>query len=479
MNVIGLEVSTSSAKAILFSSTGELLAESTRPLPNGISQVTWQEPQGIFQVALECLKDVASVDKGSIEAIGLGGIWHSLLLLDKERQPLEPIRTWADLSFTDSLFEVKEDQGLVDWVYGKTGCLGHGMYPLWKLYGMRLLEHPALSQTSYISSQIEYLFTTLTGEIGVSACTASGSGLMNIHTVQWDEELLEFVGLNSNMVAEIKEGYYTAPLQRDIATMVGLKQGIPVTVGCADGALNQISSGGLANGIMTFSVGTSGALRLASPTPLLGEEPATWCYYLVDGQRLAGVATHATSNLEWFMRQFSLDNDDHEHLAREASKLPVDSGPLFFPFIYGERAPGWQENRTGGFVGLTSEHTVVHLYNAVLEGILFTLYQSFLELQKVASLPVDIRLSGGIIHSPYWSQMAADIFGSKLTTTGNVHESTLGAALFALQASGALEHVREYTPPLMGTIMPHEERHRQYGKRFRRYLENYESTLGW
>lgn len=479
MQVIGLEVSTSSAKAIVVSQSGQVLAESTKELTGGVSHVTWQQPEGIFQAALACLTHVIQKVDGPIHGIGLAGIWHSLLLLDQDRKPLESIRTWADLTPSQHLEELKQDQSLANHFYQSTGSLIHGMYPLWKLYGLQRDQAPILSKVRYISSQIEYLFERFTGEVKVSACAASGSGFFNIHQANWDEEWIRFARVHPEMLAPIVEADFSAPLCAEVAALVGLEPGIPVTVGCADGGLNQIGSGALKPGLLTLSVGTSGAVRMTEEKPLLGEKPETWCYYLHENKRLAGAATHAASNLEWFMAQFGHSPQDHQKLADEAGKLSINDGPFFLPFIFGERAPGWHGERGGGFVGLRSHHTEAHLYKGVLEGILFALYHSYLKLEQIAGVPREIRVSGGIVKSPYWSTMAANVWGKPLLTTGTVHESTLGAALLALQACGGMHSVTEFSPPLVGSIEGDGKSHLAYEERFKRYLELYSTLERW
>lgn len=477
MYVVGLEVSTVSAKAVLCSATGEVLAVSSRPLSAQESTIVWQDPGGIFQATLDCLREVVDHAKRThkpIRALGLGGIWHSLLLLDENRQPLEGIRTWADLSMARHLVDVKRDLSFVEWFYHKTGCVVHAMYPFWKLYGLRREAAPILKQAHYISSQVEYLFERFTNKTAISPSLASGTGLFNTHDLAWDQELLHFIELESSMLPPVQTEDYAGPLSKEMAELVGLSAGIPVTVGHADGALNQIGSGALSSGIMTFSVGTSGAIRLTTPTPLLGTEAATWCYYLRDGKWLAGAATHAGSNLNWFMDLFGCANSKHESLARQAEELAVSQGPLFLPFVFGERAPGWQEERTGGFLGMRPEHGLEHLYKAVLEGILFALYHSYLKLKDIGDKPSEIRLSGGIMNSPYWRQMAADIFGEDLFYTGVVHESTVGAALLALKACGGVHNLQSFRPPLQGKITPDAQRHQLYGERFQQYLRYYD-----
>ena len=130
----------------------------------------------------------------------------------------------------------------------------------------------------------------------------------------------------------------------------------------------------------------------------------------------------------------------------------------------------------GGFVGVDAAHNQVHLYYAVLEGILFNLYQCYLRLAEVGGVPMEIRVSGGILNSPLWLQMAADIFGKPMLTSGFANDSTVGAAMVALKAAGIINRIEDCLPEIRHTYQPRVEYHRLYQVRFANYLDYYTST---
>jgi gluconokinase len=479
LNVIGLEVSTSAAKCALYSAREGVIDSIEIPFQRDVTDKITQDPEGMVAVALKALKSVAGRNQRDIAAIGLVGTWHSLLLLDKDRRPLRPISMWADLSATPTVAALKQDQKFVQDCYQRTGCMVHAMYPAYKFYHL-VRTNPELAQeVCYLSSQVEYLFQVLTGGQAVSRCTASGTGLLNIHTLDWDERLLDLVGLRRDQLSDLEEVFHHRGLQESIAREVGLKAGTPVTVGGADGAMNQVAIGGARQGVMSFSVGTSGAMRMAVDAPKLPQEPSTWCYYLYDGQRLAGAATNGATNcIDWYLDRCGHRSRRYDDFDRAAAEVDVESAPIFLPFIYGERCPGWDENRPGGFVGLKSSHGPPEMYYAILEGVLFNLYQCYTILTEVADVPERILVSGGIMHSPFWLQLACDLLGRELWTTGTKNDSTMGAVLVALASiNGRLDGER-YVHPRIICSPSSPEKASQYRRRYEKYLEFYHATQG-
>lgn len=476
MNVIGLEVSTSAAKGILFSPEEGVIDTVSVKYREGADTLTI-EPQEVLVAAQEALTRVVKSTDRPISAIGLGGAWHSLLLLDEKRLPLGPIYTWADVSASSTVERLKKDRQFILNCYQRTGNMVHAMYPVWKYYHLQTTEPETVSKTRYISSQLEYVFEHLTGEIGVSKCLASASGFFNIHQLDWDQELLRFVNLDRSQFAELKEPPYAAGLRAAVAQETGLPAGIPVTVGYADGAMNQVGIGGDREGIMSFSVGTSAAIRMVSAQPIIPATPSTWCYYLYHGKRLVGASTQgACSCVDWFLNNLPPNVRSYDLLEEAAAGIKIEEAPFFLPFLFGERCPGWQDKRLGNFMDLKPGHGLGDLYFAILEGVLFNVYHCYQILTEIGGVPEKIMISGGIMNSRLWLQMAADIFERDLLTTGVTNDSTVGAAVLGVQAAGGLRTGERFTPKTSKGTPPPSKNSSLYQERFQRYLELYQAT---
>lgn len=468
--VAGLEVSTSAAKCILFDFAGRFVAAATVPFSAGVSDTVSQDPEGMAAAALEALTRVIAESPCQLMAIGLGATWHSLLLLDEERRPLRRIRTWADTEAATVVRPIREDKERAVWFYQRTGCMPHAMYPLWKWMGQR----EGISRPVFLSSQVEYLFQQLTGERKVSRNIASGTGLLHLEKGDWDEDVLRYAGIDRSQLGELSELESAAPLLKEIAERIGTPSGIPVTVGGADGALTQIGLGGGERSSLSLSIGTSGAIRVALPEPFLPEEPALWCYHLRHSRWLAGAATHAGNNLLRVMEEMGYEKG-MESLEALLQERTMEDAPIFLPFLFGERCPGWAENRQGGFYERRPHHGEAELYGSVLEGILFNLFQCFQYFPPIETTE-PIRVTGGILHSPLWLQMAADIFDRPLVATDLTHDSVAGAAVVARQSIGVLPAEADEQPEWTHIVEPRAEMHRLHMERYRRYLAQYRGS---
>lgn len=476
MNILGLEVSTSSAKTIIYSSDNGVVDVQSIPYPSEVCDVVSQDIEGMYGTLIECTKKILKDNDLNIDAIGISTTWHSLLLLDSDKRPIGRLRTWADTEASHTSKRYREDTTLSSEFYKKTGCVIHSVYPIWKYMHIKAEDSATAEKARYLSSQQEYIFERLTGERAVSKTMASGTGFFNINTLDWDSDILNFAGLDKRALSPLVEPTYFAPLTEEAAREMDLASGIPVVIGGSDGALNQIGAGAMEEGIMTLSVGTSGALRLASKVPVIPQEPSTWCYYLADGKRIAGAATAGAGNcVEWFVKRLNSHSGlGFSELEAHMEAIDRAEAPIFLPFLYGERCPGWNDERQGGFYGLKGEHLIGDMYYSLLEGILFNLYHCYIILTEVMDIPKEIRISGGITNSDIWLQMAADIFQREIITSQIEHASIIGGVALALNAMGELESLDKFSSPMGERIDPNRDMADHYRRRFEKYLKLYE-----
>lgn len=474
MNILALEVSTSSAKSIIYSTEKGVIDSYSLTFDSKVGDVAIQDPEKVIKKIINCAKKVLQNKDFNIEIIGLSSTWHSFLLLDKNRKPITKIRTWADTSAYRTVNKYKSDKNLYYNIYKKTGCPIHSLYPLWKWIDFRENNNTSSLNNIYLSSKPEYIFEYLTGEIAVSKSVASGSGFMNIHDINWDKDILNLAKININQLSKLKNIDFSAPLKNNIAEELGLKNGTPVIITGPDGALNQIGSGALKNKIMTLSVGTSGAIRMVTPKPLIPKEPSTWCYYVGDNKRLAGAATSGAGNcIEWFKNDINNNQFTLDVLNKKAQNIKKSNAPIFLPFLYGERCPGWQDEKKGGFCELKGTHNLDHLYYSILEGILFNLYQSYKILVNVDDKPSSIKISGGIVNSDFWLQMAADIFQKNIIISKIKDASLMGVIAICLKKTGYIIDLEEFEPEAGGTINFNKDNIDLYNRRYKKYLKWY------
>ncbi|MDR0382501.1 MAG: hypothetical protein LBH50_00770 [Spirochaetaceae bacterium] len=469
--ILVLESSTASVKALLFNpQKANVVRIAAESYPYEVSHVGGetgtQDADAIFSQMIRLGRDLA--DGTEIEAIVPTGTFHSVLVCDKAMKPLTPTFTWEYAGAKGTAAELRASQEYTDKYYHRTGCMVHALYPAFQL--LRLKRQGFCFDNTHIFTQSGYNFWKLTGERRETKSTISGSGMLNIHKLEYDGELFAEIGITTGQMGHLADYHETVPLSAEGAKLLGLKAGIPVLPSYPDGALNQTAAGALVPGVMTCSIGTSAALRLSVPQPLIPETPSTWCY-LSPVSWMSGAATNGACNCVDWAKNNLFPHNSYSDIEKE----PVDFSkmPFFLPFLFGERCPGWQDSRQGGFFRLHSGHSSKDMYFSVLEGILFNLYQCFESLCATAGVPRHIQLSGGVLNSPVWKQMCADIFGQEMRCAKVSQASLVGGAVLGMVATGWLDDPKSYTVETQELIAPDAEKHQLFEERYRTYLELY------
>lgn len=467
MEILVLEASTTSAKAMLYhTETGKYEIE-TQKYTGFAANTTDQDPEQIF---LQLMAVGSSLVKNKkVDIIALSGTWHNIMLCKRDMTPATPSYMWSNTNASELCLQMRRDQGYVKDYYQKTGCMVHSIYPYFKLLLLR--KKGWKLEDYYVISQGDYLTYRLTGQKISTKCLTSGSGLMNIHSRDYDEEVLAQAGLSLEQMFPLVDSDVSCSLSRKAAEMLGIKDGIPVIPTNSDGGLNQIGVGALRDGIATLSVGTSGAIRLTTPRPVIPVQPSTWCY-LSPKSWLCGAATNGCCNcIDWAKESLFPSGTSYAEI--ESGLTDTESTPVFLPFLYGERCPGWNDQRTGGFMNIKGSHNAKDLYRAVQEGVLFNLLQCYQILKQTNGAPKEIRLSGGILKSEIWTQMCADIFDMPMKIDSVEQGSLMGGAVLAMEHLGLIDDIRNYCPHEESVILPDSSKAEYYRNKFLEYLEYY------
>ncbi|MCL2492576.1 MAG: FGGY-family carbohydrate kinase, partial [Clostridiales bacterium] len=361
------------------------------------------------------------------------------------------------------------DKALLDELYTDTGCMVHAIYPLYKLIHLR--EQNLDLRNSRVSEQASFIFWRLTGKRWTTTCMASGSGFFNSRKKDYNKRSLELAGITKDQLGELHEPTETAPLNEEFASLLGVKSGIPVVPPCADGAFNQIGSLAGDND-MTLSVGTSAALRLNIPSAdLVNERKTTWRYLSPHSWMIGAATSGATNCVDWFRQNLALNSVSYDELAYMSDESIAKADvPFFMPFLFGERCPGWNDDKKAVFYQLRPEHTLFDMYRSVLEGVLFNTYQCYQEICRATRIPERILISGGILKSPVWLKMAANIFGRPLYCDITDQASMLGGAYLTEEI---LTGNRVVSDQRRQMVEPDETSTAYYKERYERYLEYY------
>ncbi len=407
MRILALESSTTSAKAMYYDTETKETRVHTEPYGKMYEDTVLHNAETVFEKTVAAGRNLLQGEE--VDIISFCNAWHSVCLCSMDMTPATPVYPWSYTGASALCRELRKDKAYVERYYHTTGCMVNATYPFFKL--LMLKEQGYRLEDYYIVGQGTYNTYRLTGARAATCCMVSGSGLLDVNQKTYASDLLSEAGIPEHRLPELIPYDRTYPLTEEGARLLGIKPGIPVIPANSDGGLNQLGVGALAKGVMTFSVGTSGAIRLTTPQALIPENPSTWCYLSPKAYLSGAAVAGCCSCIDWLREKIG-NGISYSDLESEVTDTatPKPDTPVFLPFVFGERCPGWDDERTGGFYGLKAHHDIKAMYRAVQEGILFNLYHCYQLLTEINEEPSKIKLSGGILNSESWVQMCADIF---------------------------------------------------------------------
>jgi len=486
--VIGIDLGTGSCKTVLLDVSGKILglASAFYEANSVSSKWTEQDPESLFNGLLVSLSKVLhspGVNPKHCIGISIGGALHSLMAINHDNRPLSGVITWADRRSTCQSKAIAE-RFHEHLLYHRSGCPNNPMYPLSKIIWMREEHRDIFPRVAKFISAKEYVLWKLTGNQLVDYAIASGSGLFNIRTFEWDKELLEIAGIKKNMLFNLTNPLAEAGmLEPTIADQVGLAGGIPIFLGSADAVNSSIGAGTVDSDSLTCMIGTSGAIRTIHDQPVLDEQERLWCYAIDKYHWLVGGAiNNGGLALDWLRSLFNKVLPENREIEFKqvidwaAEIAPGAEGLICLPFLTHERSPYWDPYMRAVLFGLTLQHDHRYIARALLEGIGFRMKSVLDVLEEVFKKEFkEIVASGGFTASPAWVQINADIFNHSLSIPGIDETSAIGAAYWVLRARQVVSDLSEMKK-LVGiskVYHPFLETQPVYAKAYATYRELY------
>ncbi|WP_246628384.1 gluconokinase [Paenibacillus oenotherae] len=473
--VIGVDIGTTSTKSVLFTLDGAIIATHGIEylLHSPTPDTAEQDPEEIFRAVISTVEHVirtSGIAPGSIVCVSFSSAGHSVIAVDKEGTPITPCITWADNRSAAWTDKIKNEMNGHD-IYLRTGLPIHPMSPLSKLTWLRH-EQPDIFAASYKFISIkEYVFFKLFHTYVIDYSIASGTGLLHLESLTWDEEALQVAGVSKEQLSElVPTTHQLSGMDEAYANEMGLSPSTPVVIGAIDGVLSNLGLNAIEPGVVAVTIGTSGAIRTVVDRPVTDPKGRTFCYALTENYWVIGGAVNNGGMIFRWARNVlgaleieaaeRLGTDSYEMLTEMASKVKAGSdGLLFHPYLAGERAPLWDANARGSFFGLGLHHKREHMIRAALEGVIFNLYTVFLALEELIGLPNKIQATGGFARSPLWRQIMADIFDQEVFVPESAESSCLGAAVLGLYSIGEIDSLQEVSKMVGGSHhhVPNEE----------------------
>lgn len=474
---LGVDIGTTSVKAIAFNLMGELICKHSVGYEMQHPQPNYSE-QNINEVLDAVILSINTVTKklapATVSFISFSAMMHSVIAVDKKGEPLTNCLIWADNRAAE-VAETLANSDLGKRFYHDTGVPVHAMSPLCKLLWMKENE-PALYSNAFKFIGIkEFICHRLCNEYLVDTSIASSTGLLNLNTLEWDTNVLEFLELEASSFSRIVSPKHIARFRNDgdHAASLHIPHNTILVIGGSDGTLANLGTGSVESNSMAISIGTSGAARIVVNRVETDSRMRTFCYHLKDSLYVVGGASNnGAVVLEWLKDKLLETTESFPELFARAEKVePGSEDLLFLPYILGERAPVWNSNARGVFFGLNINHTKSHLVRACMEGVIYGMY-SIAKILLEKRVITEIHATGGFAHSSLWVQMLADVCNIKVLVADAVESSALGAVMIGMEAMditpfAAKEKSISYEPDLL--------KHEIYMRSFDKFERIYKS----
>ncbi len=459
--VIGVDIGTSSTKAVLFSSWGQEISKCsiTYRLYSTAPGMAEQDPNEILAAVIKAIRQVVKANvlqPQELLCLAFSAAMHSLIVVDDRGQLLTRCITWADnrsAQWAEKIQRLQQRQQL----YQQTGTPIHPMSPLVKIVWLQHEYPRVFEQAAKFISIKEFVFYQLFNRFVVDYSIASATGLFNLETLEWDTNALQVANIKDTQLSEpLPTTAVLQPMRSELAAAMGVISTTPVVIGANDGVLSNLGLGAIASGVGAMTIGTSGAVRIVVPNPVTDPHERVFCSVLSHNYWVVGGAVNNGGIiLQWLRDQLAIEAN-YEALMAIAETVPAGASGLFFhPYLLGERAPLWQADARGSFFGLTINHTKAHLVRAVLEGIAFNFCMVFQVLQTLVGNIQTIRAGGGFAASPLWRQIIADIFNQEIVIPDQRESSSLGAAILGLYALNLIDSL-ETSCNMIGEMDRHQ-----------------------
>jgi xylulokinase len=452
--LLGVDIGTTSTKAVLFDDQGQELAKAiSAPYHNQSPQPGWveQDPEEVWQAVLSVLRQIVegSRDQFAIRAICMAAQSGSLLPADQSGEPVYPIVTWLD-GRTEKLISDWKKSGLEQQVRSLSGWSLFSGLPLPTIAWLRLHNPEVFDKAKHYFSVNDFIAYRLTGEFVSNSSNAGGMQLVDIRTGTWSPELCELAGITPDMLSHLQpSGTMIGKIKPEIQALTGLNPETVLVNGGHDQVITALGLGINNPGSYLLACGTAWVFTGILSSPDLEKLPSTlnlnfhaypqrWTL----SQSLGGLG----ASLEWWLNRAwqSLDEsttrqERYASLNQEILQTSPNQELFFLPMTGGHADPA--TTRRGGFIGLDFNHTRADMARAIMESAGYELRWA-LEAIRDAGQPVKhLWMVGGAVQGLLWPGILSEITGISISIPDYGNWPALGAAILAGVGSGVYDSI--------------------------------------
>ena len=445
---LGIDVGTGGTRALIMDASGRVISSGTEEhAPFASPHPGWaeQDPRDWWRACCAAVKKALqklSVPGEEIACVGFSGQMHGAVLLDADGEVVRPALIWCDQR-TEKQSRDLAEQFTTEKIIQLTCNPPLTNFTLTKILWVRENQPQLWARVRHIMLPKDYVRYRLTGDRAIDQADASGTLLLDVANRKWSEEILSGTGIDKSLLPALYESPdVCGKLSAEGAAATGLEIGTPVVAGAGDQAAGAVGMGIVRAGVVSATIGTSGVVFAATDRPALDPRGRlhTFCHAIPGRWHVMGVTQAAGLSLRWFRDTFGIASsspinstrDPYEFLSDEAATAPPGAGGLLWaPYLMGERTPHLDPNARGALVGITPSHHRGHIIRAILEGVAFSLKDSFSIFEEMEVPVTQIRLGGGGARSRLWRQIQADVYAHEVELVAAEEGAAYGAAILA------------------------------------------------
>jgi xylulokinase len=461
MNYLGIDVGTGGTRALVIDSKGNVVASASAEHENFASpRPGWaeQHPQDWWKACGHAVRkalQTSGIRPDDIACVGFSGQMHGAVLLDSSDEVVRPAIIWCDQRSEAQSRELENLFGR-DTLILLTCNPPLTNFTLTKLLWVRETEPQNWARVAHVMLPKDYVRFRLTGERAIDMADASGTLLLDVTNRRWSSEVLTKTDIKESLLPKLFESpEICGKVSAAGAEATGLKAGTPVVAGAGDQAAGAVGMGIARAGAVSATIGTSGVVFASTDRPAMDPQGRlhTFCHAIPGRWHVMGVTQSAGLSLRWYRDQFGSASpginkkdgrDPYDVFAEEASSVPAGSeGAFWVPYLMGERTPHLDPNARAALVGLTASHTRAHVIRAIMEGVAFSLKDSFAIFEEMKVPVTSIRLGGGGARSTLWRQIQADVYNHEVEIVAAEEGAAYGAAILAGTGAGAWPSVEQ------------------------------------
>ncbi len=458
--LLGVDLGTSGTKTVLFDENGVAISSYTGEYPLYQPQNGWaeQNPEDWWNATREGIRTVitsSGINSSDIAGIGISGQMHGLVLLDANGAVLRNSIIWCDGRTGKQCAEITKKIGaerLIE-ITANPALTG---FTAGKILWVRENEPDVWASAEHILLPKDYIRYKLCDVFATEVSDAAGMNLLDVHTRDWSDEILNKLEIPKSMMPKVYESVeVTGNVNCNVAASLGLADGTPVVGGAGDNAAAAVGMGVVSSGKAFTTIGTSGVVFAHSDEVAIDPQGRvhTFCSAVPGKYTVMSCTLAAGLSLKWFRDTFCdseqsvaklVNSDVYSLMSLEAEISPVGANRLIYlPYLMGERSPILDEMSRGAFIGLSAIHTKGDMIRAVMEGVIYSQRHCLDILAEMGVAPKTMLACGGGGKSPLWRQMMADIMNCDVMTTEVDEGPALGVAILAGVGAGVYESVEK------------------------------------